>query len=235
MFRFKKFSVDDSDCGMKIGVDGVLLGAWIQHNFPKTILDVGTGSGLIALMLAQKFPEAAIHAVEIEAEAAAQAVNNFSASPFGNNFNVLEDDYLKAELAENSFDIIVSNLPYFSDGGIFDSHKRDKARSSKHLPLKHFVKKSANLLNDYGAMYFIYPSTDVKNIIELADQENLHVNTIINIQGNQNSKVKRCLFKLSKSYSPNPERRIQHLVIEINRGEYTAAYKELCKDFYLKF
>ncbi|MFT6716357.1 MAG: tRNA1Val (adenine37-N6)-methyltransferase [Saprospiraceae bacterium] len=244
MFQFKQFSISDSDCGMKIGVDGVLLGAWIQDESPANILDVGTGSGLIALMMAQKFPKAIIHAVEIESDAIKQASKNFINSPFDNQFITHEIDFLRVDkLLSNDkntavkFDIIVANLPYFDDGGSFIDSKRDLARSSKHLPLETFFIRSIALLENQGSMYFIYPNNETDHIKELADQVGFQIDTIVQIQGNPDTTVKRCLYKASK-WEPSTNYRApenQLLVIEIERGKYTKEYKELCKDFYLKF
>jgi tRNA1Val (adenine37-N6)-methyltransferase len=245
MFHFKQFSIDDSNCGMKIGVDGVLLGAWAQHNSPKKILDVGTGSGLIALMMAQKYPEATIHAVELEADAARQSNDNFTNAPFDNKFILHHSDYLlinayniKQSITDelSSFDIIVANLPYFNEGGSIDNVKRELARSSKHLPLQDFLQKSESLLEESGSVYFIYPNNDIDNIGNLAKDANFHIESILNIKGNESTKSKRSIFKLSKRRSISTEKtKEQSLIIEVTRGEYTDDYKELCRAFYLKF
>jgi len=221
---------------MKIGIDGVLLGSWINHPSPKNILDVGTGSGLIALMLAQKFQKSNIHCVEIENDAIEQAVENFKNSPFNNSFTAHKSDFLDYN-SNVKFEIIASNLPYYNDGGVFDDHKRDLARSSKHLPLMDFLNKSYDLLHDLGSIYFVYPNDDLIDIEKFANQTNLQIDSIVNIQGNPNSKVKRCLFQLSKKTETSNSHCTdnKHLTIEIKRGEYTAEYKSLCRDFYLKF
>jgi tRNA1Val (adenine37-N6)-methyltransferase len=251
MFKFKQFSIEDSNCGMKIGVDGVLLGAWIQQKNVKNILDVGTGSGLIALMLAQKHPKASIQVVEIEKEASIQAIANFNASKFNNTFKVYQEDFLSCEFdlivgnsvdmrRSSKFDLIVSNLPYFNDGGIFDDHKRNLARSAKYLPLQDFIIKAELLLKDNGSIYFIYPSVSLDQIIREVKNTKLSLVTVVDIKGNSAAEAKRCLIKLLKTpRTLNAKTQLdfqrESITIEESRGEYTAQYKELCKDFYLKF
>jgi len=236
---------------MKIGVDGVLLGSWIQQVNVENILDVGTGSGLIALMLAQKHPLANITAVEIEKEAALQAIDNFTSSKFTNRFNVLIENFLNCksdskadslidQLSKSKFDIIVANLPYFNDGGVFEDNKRDLARSAKHLPLQDFIIKAEQILSISGSIYFIYPSVNLDQVMSIVKECNLSLETVVDIKGNRNSEVKRCLIKLSMtpnnlSHEDRVNFQREILTIEESRGNYTKQYKELCKDFYLKF
>lgn len=240
MFRFKQFSVEDCDCGMKVGVDGVLLGAWIAHKNPVRILDVGTGSGLIALMLAQKYPKAKIDAVEIEESAARQAQKNFENNSFRNDFKVHENDFLDLEPdnfhpAQDKFDIIVSNLPYFKEGPKITDQKRDLARSARYLPLKQFLLKSKNMLATNGAIYLVYPSEIIQSLNSLNDEFNLHVDSVLSVRGNSNSDVKRCLLKITHNQLQQPPASYEEIVIEKSRNVYTEQYKKLCQEFYLKF
>ncbi len=241
MFQFKQFSINDSNCGMKVGVDGVLLGAWISQSSASEILDVGTGSGLIALMMAQKFPKANIHGIEMEKEAVNQAQENFKASNFKNKFRLHHADFLnfdeqkKNKKTAAQYDLIISNLPYFSgDEQHFSNHKRFLARSSANLPLKSFLAKSSELLSEKGSIYFVYPKSELSNVYIAVRASHLHIQGVLYIKGTEKSTVKRCLFKLKKE-PPTTNCTFKELTIEKARGHFTKQYKEFCKDFYLKF
>lgn len=221
---------------MKVGVDSVILGAWIKNVQPKNILDVGTGCGILALMLAQKFPSSHITAVEIESDAAKQASQNFNNAPFSNSF-VVENGDFNQFYSTTKFDLIVSNPPYFKEDSKQECTKRSLARMSKYLPLKNFLVSANNCLATNGSIYIIYPVEQLSDFNELLTEYSLYIHQQLTVLGNPNSKIKRYCFELKRKstlvFSENPIR--TELLIEYNRGNYTDEYKRLTQDFYLKF
>lgn len=231
MFHFKEFSVADDRCGMKVGVDGVLLGACAHHENPMNILDVGTGSGLIALMLAQKFPDANVHGIDLDPGAVEQARRNIQESNFTNEFKITQGNFLN-QTTDLKYDLIVANLPYFNDGGHFKDTQRDLARSAKYLPAHSFLEKASKCLNTGGKIFIIYPFSENNKIKHNLTKHHLFLNKTIAIKGNSNSPPKRAVYEFSKTNTTGGS---EQMVIEISRGNYTTAYQELTKDFYLNF
>lgn len=219
---------------MKVGTDGVLLGAWAKTVNVKNILDIGTGSGLLALMLAQR-SNAMIHAIDIDHDACEQARLNFSLSPWGNRiqvFNQSLQDFNKA--AMQKYDLMVCNPPFFANSLKNPDPKRTIARHNDELPLTELFKCSASLLQpENGRLNIILPFDTMGNAILLAKENNLKVYDKTLIQSTPSKAFHRVLlaFWFGKE---NTETR--QICIETNgRHEYSEEYKELTKDFYLKF
>jgi len=186
-FRFKQFTVWHDRCAMKVGTDGVLLGAWCNPSphrpiapspsHPFTILDIGTGSGLIALMLAQRFPTAHIDAIDIAPEAIEQATYNFSLSPWSDRLHAhlspLQDwSRAKSTIINHqssiAYDLVVSNPPYFISSLKNPDHGRELARHTDTLSYEDLLQHSARLLSDKGTLALILPASEEQNIIALA-------------------------------------------------------------------
>ena len=170
MFQFKQFSVDQTDCAMKINTDGVLLGAIAEADAPKSILDIGTGTGVIALMLAQRYTEAMIDAVEIDASAAATAGRNFKNSIFHEALNIFPVDineFLEHH-PRNKYDLIISNPPFYINSLESPAKKKSLA---KHTELNFFemlVKHVARHLSENGCCWLILPlDTASLQVVEL--------------------------------------------------------------------
>ena len=230
MFRFKQFNVSQDKCAMKIGTDGVLLGAWIKIDSPNRILDIGTGTGLIALMLAQRFSKSQITALEIDPLAAEQANDNFKDSFWSNRLHATNTSLQKFS-PKNMFDLIVSNPPYFENVSKAKSEERTQARHTDYLSFETLVSHSAKWLSNKGILAIIIPIASKEKIVKIANKKNLFLQRICIVKGNESSTAKRALMDFSFQ-KENIKKSM--LVIEEKRHQYTQKYIELCKDFYLK-
>ena len=230
MFHFKQFSIAQHKCAMKVGTDGVLLGAWTKANNPTRILDIGTGTGLIALMLAQRFQKAEITALEIDASAAEQAAENFSQSPWGNRLNS-QHIPLQEFKSEKQFDLIVSNPPYFESVSKATCSERTQARHTDSLSFKALIQYCSKHLSQKGVLALVLPSESKEKVVQLALENGLHLHRICSVKGNGNTPVKRVLMQFSFQQQEVEE---SSLTIEKLRHQYTAEYIRLCKEFYVK-
>ena len=229
MFRFKQFSIAQDKCAMKVGTDGTLLGAWVKANNPQHVLDIGTGTGLIAMMMAQRFKNANIKALEIDIDASQQAAENFQNTKWRNRL-FLEHISFQEFQHTASFDLIVSNPPYFENNLKNRDKKRTKARHTDSLSFESLIKGSAKLLSKNGSIAIIIPSRIKYNIEEIAKNYQLHLNRLCWVKGNDRTTIKRALLQFSFWEHPLDEKT---LVVEKERHVYTDKYTELCKDFYL--
>lgn len=231
IFRFKQFSVRNDKSAMKVGTDGVLLGAWADVDNASSVLDIGTGTGLIALMIAQR-SIADITAIEIDEDAASEAKQNFAESPWLERLHVEKIDFNEyAATCKDKFDLIISNPPYFIDSLKCPDDKRGKARHTDSLSYDNLIQGAAKLLSDNGRICLITPS-DVENIIiSIATTNELIIIKKTTVYPTQKSAAKRILWQFSKVYSECVE---DSLYIEIDRHVYTKDYINLTRDFYLK-
>lgn len=232
-FKFKKFTVHQDKCAMKIGTDGVLLGAWTSlENNPGSILDIGSGTGVIALQLAQRSMTETIDAIELDEKAFEQCVENFEASPWGDRLFCYHASFEEffTEMDE-TYDLIVTNPPFFTEEGSSEDHSRNLARQSQSLPYEELVLGIAKLLSETGNFTVIIPYKNEKEFISLAEVHYLFPNKICRVKGNPNAVFKRSLLQFSRK-KIKPE--IDELIIEKKRHHYTEDYIELTKDFYLK-
>lgn len=231
VFRFKKFEVDQSGCAMKINTDGVLLAAVAAHSNPHFMLDIGTGTGVIALMLAQRFPEAAIDAVEIDESAANAAVGNFARSSFSArttaHFSAIED-----YVTERKYDLIVSNPPYFVNDLKNPELRKGIARHADLHFFESLLRKVSEILNDKGCFWLILPVKQAELLVQSAADFNLSLLRQIDVCSDQSKPVIRQIICLSTSKGPT-EREIFY--IYESKGVYTDAYRLLLKDFFLAF
>ena len=230
IFRFKQFAVAQEQTAMKVGTDGVLLGAWADMKTARNILDIGTGTGLIALMCAQKQPLTNIDAIEIEPNAARQAAENFNNSKWSNRLNLIQTDF-KLFVPQKQYDVIISNPPYFDENTYNLNKERSLARHNQQLSLETFISRSKNMLQPDGSIQLILPLDKLKNLKHTIEYEQLYLNKICYVKGHANAKVKRILVKISGIATPLKEK---HLTIEHSRHHYTDDYIRLTRDFYLK-
>jgi tRNA1Val (adenine37-N6)-methyltransferase len=234
VFQFKQFSVNQDQTAMKIGTDGVLLGAWTPiENNPKSVLDIGTGTGIIALMLAQRSSAKQIDALEIDESAYEQAVENFENSPWGDRlfcFHAGLDEFV--DDPEDEYDLIVSNPPFFSEDYRSDNEQRDLARFQEAMPFEELVEAADLLLSENGIFSVIIPFNEEDRFIELCAEVELFPIKITRVKGTKNTKIIRSLLAF-KRYEL-AVLTADELVIEISRHEYTPEYISLTKDFYLK-
>ncbi len=231
VFRFKQFSVLNHKSAMKVGTDGVLLGAWADVNEAQSVLDVGTGTGLIALMLAQRCM-AEIVGIEIEPNAAEEAQINFYESPWNDRLRVEMIDFVEyADTCTSQFDVIVSNPPYFVNSLECDDEKRQKARHTSSLSYENLISGAVSLLNDNGHLCLITPS-DVENLIEnIVTKNKCYIINKVYVCPIVGGEAKRILWKISKTEEKCETSRLE---IEKARHEYTDDYISLTKDYYLK-
>ncbi|MGL5111776.1 MAG: tRNA1(Val) (adenine(37)-N6)-methyltransferase [Flavobacterium sp.] len=233
-FQFKKFFVEQDRCAMKIGTDGVLLGAWapIDHH-PFSILDIGTGTGVIALMLAQRSAAQQIDALEIDDDAYEQATDNFENSPWNDRlfcFHAGLDEFI--EEPEDEYDLIVSNPPFYSENYKTENESRDLARFQDAMPFEHLLEAADLLLSENGIFAVIIPFKEEENFIALANACELYPLKITRVKGTPTTEIKRSLLAFSRNKTTDLA--IDDLVIETTRHVYTPEYIELTEDFYLK-
>jgi len=234
MFQFKQFSVEQDRTAMKIGTDGVLLGAWTPiDNNPFSILDVGTGTGIIALMLAQRSAAEQIDALEIDEDAYEQATDNFENSPWNDRlfcFHAGLDEFV--EEPEDEYDIIVSNPPFYSEDFKSNNEQRDLARFQDAMPFEQLIEAAALLLSEKGVFSVIIPFKDESTFLALAHKQELYPLKITRVKGTPTSETKRSLLAFSRNC--NADSTVEELIIETERHCYTPEYITLTKDFYLK-
>ncbi|MBD1261397.1 methyltransferase [Maribacter polysiphoniae] len=231
-FKFKQFEIHQDRCAMKIGTDGVLLGAWTSIvNHPGTILDIGAGTGLLALMLAQRSGADTIDALEIDEDAYEQCVDNFETSPWGDRlfcYHAGLDEFL--DDIEDQYDLIVSNPPFYSEEVSSGNAARDTARQNQSLPFDELIEGVSKLLFPDGIFSTIIPFKEEVQLIDLAEQKGLYPQHITRVKGNPSSEIKRSLLQFSFN---KKEVLRDELIIEMERHQYTDDYIALTKDFYL--
>jgi len=221
---------------MKIGTDGVLLGAWCSiEQFPDSILDIGSGTGVIALMLAQRSDAMTIDAVEINDEAYEQTVENFEKSDWGDRLfcyhSSFQDFSREMNEEEEKYELIISNPPFYNAEYQSENEARNKARFTSFLSFKELLQGVSLLLSENGTFSTIIPFQEEKEFIALAKTFNLQMNKVCRIRGNAESELKRSLLEFSFHSKDIIE---EELIIEKERHQYTDAYINLTKDFYLK-
>lgn len=234
-FQFKQFTVNQDRCAMKIGTDGVLLAAWapLAHD-PQSILDIGTGTGVISLMLAQRSSATLIDALEIDEDAYEQAVENFENSDWSDRlfcYHAAFDEFVEEMQHEEKYDLIISNPPFHSEDFTSENPQRNQARFAEALPFNELLEGTSKLLSKNGIFSSIIPYREEKNFLKLAEENQLFPLKITRVKGKENSPVKRSLLNLGFKKS---EFIVDELIIEISRHNYTNAYKNLVKGFYLK-
>lgn len=232
-FQFKQFTIEQDQCAMKIGTDGVLLGAWTSvDSKPNSILDMGAGTGVISLQMAQRTQAETIDAIEIDELAHEQCTSNFESSPWGDRlfcYHASVQEY--ASEIEETYDLIISNPPFYSEDYKTADTARDLARFADALPFQHLLVCAAHLLAETGVFSVILPKKEEAAFILLAETVSLFPKRICRVRGTATAVVKRSLIEFSFEQNTPIE---EELTIEISRHEYTEAYKNLVSDFYLK-
>lgn len=228
VFKFKQFDIRQKDSLMKVGTDSILLGAWAKTEQSKYILDIGTGTGVIALMLAQRYPKAHIDAVEIDEASALEAQENARHSPFAKRVNVVHTSIQKfAENTTRRYDLVVSNPPFFTQG-----EARNAARHTLNLSHDELIKYAKELLSNDGQLCLILPSAEGEQCIKMARHRAFHLNRKTKIKPKPSKSVERLLLRFS-----NTEKTIieDTLIVEKDsrEREYTNDYKVLTSEFYL--
>lgn len=234
MFQFKQFTVQQDRCAMKIGTDSVLLGAWTPiENKPFSILDIGAGTGILSLMLAQRSAAEQIDSLEIDEDGYEQCVENFENSPWSDRlfcFHAGLDEFI--EEPEDEYDIIISNPPFYSEDYKSDNSQRDLARFQDALSFEDLVEAADLLLSENGIFAVIIPFKEEERFIDLCAKMELFPVKVTRVKGSHTTPIVRSLLAFKRYELSVLE--ADELVIEINRHEYTDDYINLTKDFYIK-
>ena len=233
-FDFKQFRINQEKTAMKVGTDGVLLGTWVDVNNVQTALDIGTGTGLIALMLAQRNSKLKIDAIDIDENAYEQAKENFKSSQWEERFSVKHQS-LKQYEAETSckYDLIVCNPPYFANGVKSGDEKRRIARHADELTLDDLFEYSSRLINDAGRMGIVFPFVDYERVLTVAKNSGLYPHEVVRVKPVAGKDFVRMLISFSKRHDSSLKE--SELTIETDRRHfYTDEFKSLVKGFYLQ-
>lgn len=231
-FKFKLFTVFQDHCAMKVGTDGVLLGAWAQVARCNYVLDIGTGTGLVAMMLAQRNLLSMIDAIDIDEGCVKQAQQNVAHSPFAKHIDVLQSSFQDfAQQNNKKYDLIVSNPPYFQNALKSPNSLRNYARHNVTLSFFEIIIEGASLLTDGGHIALILPHEFMQAVLDCAAKVNLFANRITNVFPLPDKPAKRLLVEFGKSEVECIE---DDLIIELSRHQYSNDFNALTKDFYLK-
>ncbi|MBO7235309.1 MAG: methyltransferase [Alistipes sp.] len=232
MFRFKHFAIDDERCAMKVGTDGVLLGAWADVESDTQILDLGTGSGIVALMTAQRNAKADVTAIDIDSDAVAVARTNADNTPWRDRITTICADVAEYN-TDTKYDHIISNPPYFTESTHSPILKRDMARSVSSLPFEVLVSSAERLLRRGGRLTVILP-TDSAALFRRVAFERLWLRRIATVTTVEGEAPKRELMEFELTDTPLMPRS-EELLIQYRGGDHSEKYRVLTKDFYLNF
>jgi tRNA1Val (adenine37-N6)-methyltransferase len=232
-FAFKQFVIQQDKCAMKVGTDAVLLGAWVNASQSKNILDIGTGTGVIAIMLAQK-SNAVIDAVDIDESAYKQALENVSTCPWKERISVHHTPFQHFSIeTQKKYDLIVSNPPYFVDSTKTPEESRTYARHTDMLEFEELLEGVMQLLTDDGKFYVILPAKEGEFFRDIAEMRELYLTKLMRVKPRLDKQEKRYLMKFEKERKSFSETSI---TIEYQEHHsYTDEYRELTKDYYLAF
>ena len=233
IFQFKQFHVSHHKSTLKVGTDAVLLGTWASHPHPQKILDIGTGNGVIALLMAQRFQQANIRAVDIDVDSVEEATSNFIESPWSSRLRAIHQDVQNfAKLATERFDMIVSNPPFFENDLHAQNEKLNKAKHSNTLNYKSLFHAADQLLKENGIFALICPYDKKDKVIEIASFNRLFCKRQLCIYPKKTKQANRIIIEFchSESVCENIE-----LVIYTEDNTYTSQYKKLGQDYYINF
>ena len=231
-FRFKEFNIVQDKAAMKVGTDGVLLGSWASAPECYRILDIGTGTGLIALMSAQRFSGATVEAVEIDATAASEAKENFEKSPWSDRLT-LHHCRIQDFSSEEYFDLIISNPPFFENSKHSGDSAKDLARHTDQLAFTELIFAANNLMKEKGTFSVIIPAKQSEKFARLSQAQGLFCNKICRVKPTESKEPIRAMMNFNK-FKTNREE--EELIIEENgRHNYSSEYIRLTEDFYLNF
>lgn len=229
-FQFKQFIIKQDKAAMKVGTDGVLLGSWKIENKPKLILDIGSGTGLLSLMMAQKFPEAEIHAIDVDQKAVLQTQENIQDNlPLSKNIHCFYSS-LQTWNFKEKYGLIICNPPYFEVSNQSNT-SRNIARQGVLLSLEELFENVSLKLSENGLFHLILPAENFQKVKTIALHNNLYLNKIMRIKPKPEKPAKRILLSFSKNTTQIKE---EEMIIEENgRHQYSEAYRNQTKDYYL--
>lgn len=231
-FQFKQFTIHQQHCAMKVGTDGTLLGSWASAPAGACrILDVGTGTGLIALMMAQRFPEARVTGIDIDTDAVGQASENALESPFKERIMIREGDVTRMEDTDG-FDAIVCNPPFFDRSLTCPDQQRTEARHTVSLTYRQLMESAFRLLKDDGRLSVIIPADCRSRLESEAHLVGFFFSRICSIQTTSKKTPKRYMIEFRKQ--PVKEIDTECGIIELSPQERSPWYQQLINDFYIK-
>lgn len=230
-FQFKQFRIDQGDAAMKVTTEGCLLGAWAAATarVPRSILDIGTGTGLLSLMLAQQFGSAQVDAVEIDESAYNQAMANFAASPWAGRLSVAGEPVQVFE-SDRKYDLIISNPPFFHNSLKATSGPANQARHSDSLDTEGLLGAIARWLTDEGQAFVLYPEREMRQFTRAAPAHGLHVAARLRVFNTEGGPVFREIACLTRNRQQLME---EELVIKAADGSYTPGFGRLLRPYYL--
>lgn len=233
-FQFKQFRIHQERSAMKVGMDGVLIGAWADVSMAERILDVGAGTGLVSLMIAQRNPLAAIDAIEIDREAYEECLFNVEQSPWADRVKVTLNTFQDfASSFNEKYDLIISNPPFFSNGLKATGYSRSQARHSDSLSLEELIAGIVRLLSAKGKAVLILPVESLSEIKKQVDSNQLFLSRLCRVKPNPLKPVFRVMIEMTPFECVCRE---EELMIEYEKHfDYTPEYRTLTRDFYLKF
>ncbi len=243
-FHFKQYDVSNCRSAMKVGTDGVLLGAWAFSNMVKCdgsfrILDVGAGTGLVSLMLAQRIPTAVIQGVEIDSDAAEECAANFLNSPWSDRLSVIKEDFTTFAETQNEaakFDLIVSNPPFFTNGALSPDESRCKARHENSLNIETLLSNGARMLTEKGEIAVILPAEELERAEFHATIAGFVISRVCKVLTVPHKKPRRVMLQFKKNCINNPtlKKEMSELILHDSQGYPTPEYTSLVEDFYIK-
>jgi tRNA1Val (adenine37-N6)-methyltransferase len=237
-FEFKQFTIRQNRCAMKVGTDGILLGAWCDlcHNDAalSRVLDIGTGTGLVALMLAQRNPAATVEGIEIDKAAFEQANENFQVSPWSNRLRAILG-CVKSFAPASRYTLIAANPPWFNESLKSATPARNLARHDDSLTRSELLSVVNRLLEFDGRFCIILPATDGREFRPLAESYGLHCQRICEVRAKSHKAPGRLLLEFGRT-GPSIVPQTESLTVEgVARHDYTAEFRELTREFYLRF
>lgn len=230
MFQFKQFRVRQQQTTMKVNTDGVLLGAWVNVSEAKTILDIGTATGVIALMLAQKNADAKIDALEIDKKASEEAQFNFQNSVFAERLRIFNSS-LQTFVSDKRYDVIVSNPPYFVDNLKPENTNKIGAKHTVSLSYEELIFHAEKLLSENGKFFVVIPFFNMEILQKIARKNDLFLTEVCRVAARTNKPFYLALLQFERTVKPLRE---TTLTIQNSDNTFTKEYISLTRDFYLR-
>lgn len=231
IFHFKQFDVLNDKTAMKVGTDGVLLGAWCNVTGARRVLDVGTGCGVIALIVAQRNPDASVLGVDIDAFGVEEASYNFAHSPWSDRLEARCVDFNDLDFSA-AFDLVVSNPPFFTSGVLPPNQNRLNARHTRMLTFQSLITGAKKMLRPQGRLALITPCDACEEIVELCTFNTLNISRIVEVISVKGAPPKRLLWEITSAPCALEN---DSIIIEDAPGQFNKHYIDLCHNFYLKF
>ncbi len=228
-FHFKQFTINQEKCAMKVTTDGVILGAWVKCDDVSCILDIGTGTGLLALMLAQRC-QVQIDAIDIDTSSCLQAIENVKNSKWFNRIKVINTSIQEYSAREIGYDLIICNPPYFSNSLKSPDEKRNRARHNDTLSNCELLECVKKLISEEGKFALILPYKEGKEFADISMNYGLYCNRAVNIKPYKSKDINRVVMELSRTKQTYES---HELIIRNDDGSYTQDYKNLTRDYYL--